>query len=478
MDNEKAIIIGAGGAGKELLNEFIAGSYPINILGFIDDNVTESIKSFPILGKIENLKQIIPKYGIKIVFIAMPATEGELLKKIYLECIKFPVKIKLIPRYSEILLNRVNLTQLREISVEDIIGKKVTKKMFENISKKVEGKTFIVFGAAGSIGSKLCQQIASLCPKKLIMVDWSENGMFYLEDKINKIIKTNDKVSLNNFSYYIGNIQDEVRMNQIIGSEKPDVIINAAAYKHVPLMELNYYEAIKNNVMGSKNLYEIAIKHQVKNFILISSDKAVNPTNIMGVTKRITEKMMHYYASLDNSKTSFLAVRFGNVINSNGSVIPTFQKQIREGRITITHKDIIRYFMSIDEAVYLILQCWVQGTNDEIFVLDMGEPIKIIDLATLMIKIAGLELDKDVKLEFIGLRPGEKLYEEPLTKIEETLATKNDKIYILKRDEEFDHKEFIDTVTQLVNVSGEKTFDEVKPILKKLVPTYKEFDMV
>ncbi|MBB6400909.1 FlaA1/EpsC-like NDP-sugar epimerase [Methanococcus maripaludis] len=477
MDNENVVIVGAGGAGKELLYEFTTGPYSMNILGFIDDNVTDSIAGYKILGKIDDLKKIIPKYNIKTVFIAMPATEGELIKEIYLKCIDFPVKIKLIPRYSEIILNKISLNQLREISIEDIIGKKVTRDMFESISEKVVDKTFIVFGAAGSIGSKLCQQIASLRPKKLIMVDWSENEMFYLHEKMNKIIQTNENVSLDNFSYYIGNIQDKIRMDQIIGGEKPDVIINAAAYKHVPLMELNFSEAIKNNVTGSKNIYEIAIKHQIKNFILISSDKAVNPTNIMGATKRITEKMMHYYASLKNSKTSFLAVRFGNVINSNGSVIPTFKKQIIEGSLTITHEDIIRYFMSIDEAVYLVLMCWILGTNDEIFVLDMGEPIKIVDLAKLMVKIAGLELDKDVKLEFIGLRPGEKLYEEPLTKIEETLATKNDKIYILKQDEEFDHAEFIDTVNQLIKVCDQKTFDEIKPTLKKLVPTYKEPDM-
>jgi FlaA1/EpsC-like NDP-sugar epimerase len=383
-----------------------------------------------------------------------------------------PVKIKVVPRFSEIVLGRVRYDQLRDISINDLLGKQITREMFKEIIPEVVDKTIIVFGAAGSIGSKLSIQLAGLNPKHLILVDWWENGMFDLQAKIKKM-KDDDSLidAKKKIDFIIGNIQDYQRIKKIFENVQPDVIFNAAAYKHVPLMESNYSQAIKNNVQGSKNLYELAIEYKVDSFILISSDKAVNPTNIMGATKRITEKMMHCY-SRKSKHTKFMAVRFGNVIDSNGSVIPTFKHQIEEGVLTITHKDVVRYFMSIDEAVYLILQCWLQGKNDQIYILDMGEPIKIVDLAKMIVKIAGFEINKDIRLKYIGLRPGEKLYEEPMNEIEETTATKNDRIYILNRDEAFNHSIFNKKVDQLIENCEDYSFEEVRKKLKRIVPTY------
>ncbi|MCB9358492.1 polysaccharide biosynthesis protein [Candidatus Woesearchaeota archaeon] len=476
---ENALIIGAGGAGRELLESLSSNSKSITVKGFLDDDKKGEYCGLPILGNVDSLPEIINQNDIRIVFIAIPSGNGALMRKIIQNCRDQPVKINIVPRISEIVNGVVNLEQVRQIQVEDLVGRSIYRQDFEPAKSKIRGKTVMVFGAAGSIGSELCSQLLSLNPKQLIAVDWWENGTFYLQDRLATVARNLEEPCTTKVKYVIANIQERARIGLIFQESKPDIIFNAAAYKHVPLMEHNPVEAVKNNVLGTKNLFELSLEHDCESFILISSDKAVNPTNVMGATKRVTEKLMHYYSQVakeQSKRTKFMAVRFGNVLASNGSVIPTFRKQIQQGYVTITHKDIVRYFMTIDEAAQLVLQCWVMGTGDEVFVLDMGEPIKIEDLARWMIRLSGKEPDKDVEIRYVGLRPGEKLYEEPLTEVEHTDATKNNKIFIVTKDEDFDHADFIGHTKELIKkcTTGKLESSELVSMLKGIVPTFKD----
>jgi FlaA1/EpsC-like NDP-sugar epimerase len=475
-----ALIFGAGGAGKELLKEFANKnrSYRFNIIGFIDDDVEKYgllIKGVQVLGKSNNLSSIIKDFNIDIVFIAIPSSSGKLIRKIFLTCAKLSVIVKLVPRISEIINGQVTFDQVKNIEVEDVLGRSVIRQDFMESKDKMTKKTTIIFGASGSIGSELSKQCLLLNPEKIICVDQWENGLFYLGEKLSKVQVENCFET--DIVYEITDIRDKRKIDFLFEKYKPDYVFNAAAYKHVPLMESNIDEAIKNNILGTKILCEAALKNRVKNFVLISTDKAVNPTNVMGATKRVTEKLMHCYSN-QVTKTKFSAVRFGNVLNSNGSVIPTFKKQLDEGQITVTHPDIIRYFMTINEAVQLILQCWAQSLGDEIFILDMGEPIKILDLAKLMIRLRGLEPYKDIDIKFVGLRPGEKLYEELLTGVEKTNVTKNDKIFVLKEDEKFNHAIFMRKINKLIESCNKNNPVELKQKLKEVVKTYVETDYV
>jgi FlaA1/EpsC-like NDP-sugar epimerase len=478
MDLERVIIVGAGGAGQELLGELRKNihNYPnYEFIGFVDDSeekIGTIIMGLKVLGNIDDIPKILSEKQIKTVFIAIPSGEGSLINRIKNKCKEDKVKIKIVPRISEIINGVITLDQIRDVQVEDLLGRSMVRRDFSKIHEKTKDKVIMVCGAAGSIGSELCKQLIGLYPKQVICVDWWENGMFYLKQRLEKVKQTLERESKPEIKFIIGNIQNTKKIEAIVTRYKPDVIFNAAAYKHVPLMELNPSEAVKNNIWGTKNLIEISLKHKIKNFVLISTDKAVNPTSVMGATKRVTEKLMHFYSRQTND-TSFLAIRFGNVLNSNGSVIPTFKKQIQEGMVTVTHKDMVRYFMLIDEAVFLVLQCWVLGGKDEIFILDMGDPRKIIDLANLMIRLSGKEPEKDVKIKFIGLRPGEKIFEECLTKIEGTSATKKEGIFILKKDE-FVGEDYLLKVEDIILYANSEDIKEelIKEKLKDLVSTY------
>ncbi len=475
MDNKiNTLIVGAGGAGKELIEELYKKVYDYNIIGFIDDDDEKQgvfIREKQVIGRTDDILSVINKHDVTMVFIAIPSSSGKQIRKIFSICSELSVKIKVVPRISEIINGQVIFDQVKNIEVEDVLGRSVVRQDFKEAKEKMRNKISIIFGAAGSIGSELTKQCLLFNPKKIICVDQWENGIFYLNKKLAKVQK---EVGYNNeIVYEIADIRDKSKIDYIFEKYKPDYVFNAAAYKHVPLMETNIDEAIKNNIYGTKNLFEAAIINNVQKFILISTDKAVNPTNVMGATKRVTEKLMHYYSNKDHN-TKFSAVRFGNVLNSNGSVVPTFKKQIDEGQITVTHPDIIRYFMTISEAVQLVLQCWAQSIGNEIFILDMGEPVKILELAKLMIRLRGLEPYKDIDIKISGLRPGEKLYEELLTEVEETSVTNNDKIYILKGNEKFDHTMFLQKVNTLIESCSQNKLAELKQILKEIVPTYVE----
>jgi len=330
----------------------------------------------------------------------------------------------------------------------------------------------MITGAAGSIGSELSRQLAAHKARRLIFYDWWENGMFELR---NQLLEAHPK---GNYEFIIGDIKDRKKMNQVMKMYRPDTVFHAAAYKHVPLMEYNPAEAIKNNILGTKTVAEIAIKHRVKKFILISTDKAVNPTNIMGATKRSAEMVIHILAQ-SQPDTILCAVRFGNVINSNGSAIPIFQKQIEKGGpVTVTHREITRYFMTIPEAVHLVLQSWIMGENNDLFVLDMGEPVKIYDLARLLIALQGYIPDEDIKIDIVGLRPGEKLYEEVLVKEEETQSTPISKLFRTKNYLDFDRLRFLYGLGLLLESVEENGLhvEELRARLKSMVSTYQPGD--
>lgn len=471
----QVIIVGAGTAG-ELLAEDItnrAGS-GLDIVGFVDDDGKKqgvTISGFRVLGKIDDLPAIVEQNGVEELIIALPSERGEVIRKIVDKTIGLGLGYKILPRQSEVLrqdFEKDYLQYIRRVRAEDLLGGEILKSDQDNIGNFAKDQTILITGAAGSIGSELSRQIVSYGAKKVVLYDWWENGIFELR---NQLIANYPDADV---EYIIGDIKDRKKIGQVMGEFKPHTVFHAAAYKHVPLMEGNPAEAVKNNILGTKVVAEEAIKNDVRKFILVSTDKAVNPTNIMGATKRAAEKVIHILAK-SQSITTFCAVRFGNVINSNGSAIPFFEKQIETGGpVTVTHRDVTRFFMTIPEAVHLILQSWVMGENDDLFVLDMGESIKIYDLARLLIAIHGYVPEKDIEIAIIGLRPGEKLYEEVLVGEEETNSTAVNKVFKTKNYHEFDKLKFIHDLDRLVESVREHNpaVDVIKDGMLRVVETY------
>lgn len=470
MKNAKRVlIVGGGDAGaiiiKELKHHPELKSTPVAI---IDDDVSKKgkkINGVPIVGNRGNIAQMVEKKQIDEIIIAVPSASKKDVSNIYTECSKTGCKIKILPSVSELIDESVVMQKVRDVDIEDLLGREPIKLDCEEISSFIEGKAILVTGGGGSIGSELCRQIASYSPKKLMILDNYENNLYEIQNELLARYPSMELVSI------IASIREKQRLENIFKKYRPDIVFHAAAHKHVPLMEANPTEAIKNNVFGTMNVVECADKYKVQKFVLISTDKAVNPTNIMGATKRIAEMLIQSYSR--HSKTEFVAVRFGNVLGSNGSVIPLFKRQIEQGGpVTVTHPEIIRYFMTIPEAVQLVIQAGAMANGGEIFVLDMGEPVKILDLARNLIKLSGFEPDVDIKIEFTGLRPGEKLYEELLLAEEGLQATRNNKIHVaqpvftdlalLKRE--------IDYLKEVILTDA----DEVMEYIKAIVPTYKK----
>lgn len=426
---QKILIIGAGIAGKELLKE-IKKHKKLNIipLGFIDDDKTKRGKKMAglsILGDRSSLKTHIKSLHIDKVFIALPSVDGSIIGDVLKICIETGIPCQTIPRVREIIEGKVDIKRIREVQIEDLLDRPVRKHDVKDISQLLEGSVIMVTGAAGSIGSELCRQIASYKPQKIILFDWCENGLYDLGVEFKEFFPDISIVIA------VGSIQDQKRVEETLKKSKPSIVFHAAAFKHVPLMEDNSIEAVKNNIFGTYNLVHTAKKQNVKKFVFISTDKAVNPKSIMGTSKLIGEFITSSWNT--KSPTQFICVRFGNVLNSAGSVLPLFRKQLASGEITITDKKMTRFFMTIQEAVQLILKATVLGIGDEIFVLDMGKPIKIIDIAKKLILLSGLIPKKDIKIKYIGLRPGEKLREELSTNYENVSKTKFEKIFVLKK---------------------------------------------
>ncbi|HUC96070.1 MAG TPA: nucleoside-diphosphate sugar epimerase/dehydratase, partial [Candidatus Saccharimonadales bacterium] len=452
----EVIIVGAGKAGELIAGDILKHQDSgLHVIGFVDDDAgknNEIICGKPILGTLADLPKLVKEKKVEELIIALPSERGKTIRSIVDSTMGLGLGYKILPRQAEILMQDFDkdyLKYVRRLKAEDLLGGEILKSDQAEISEFAKGQVILITGAAGSIGSELSRQIVAHGAKKVIMYDWWENGMFDLRNQLIEDYPESDLV------FVIGDVKDRRRLGQVISTHRPTTVFHAAAYKHVPLMESNPAEAIKNNILGTKTVAETAIKYDVKKFILISTDKAVNPTNIMGATKRAAEKVIHIL-SQSQSNTIFCAVRFGNVINSNGSAIPFFEKQIEKGGpVTVTHKDINRFFMTIPEAVHLILQAWVMGQNNDLFVLDMGESVKIYDLARLLIALHGYTPDVEIKIKIIGLRPGEKLYEEVLVKEEETQSTPVKKIFRTQNYLNFDKLAFLLNLTGLCELIEE-----------------------
>jgi FlaA1/EpsC-like NDP-sugar epimerase len=425
----KALIIGAGDCGsmiaKELLNDPLSQMKPI---AYIDDDPHKhrlQIHGLPVIGARDKIAEAVEKLAIDDIVIAMPSVSRREISELIDICKLTKAKLKIVPKLGDLIHGKVSVKEMRDVDVEDLLGRDPIKVDLEGIANYVEGKVVLVTGAGGSIGSELCRQISPFKPEKLLLLGHGENSIFTIEHELRRKFPN---VPLETI---IADVQDRARMFQVFDEFRPAVVFHAAAHKHVPLMERNPQEAVKNNVLGTKNVADAAHRYGADRFVMISTDKAVNPTSVMGATKRIAEM---YVQSLNPvSQTKFAAVRFGNVLGSRGSVIPSFKEQIaRGGPVTVTHPDMIRYFMTIPEAVQLVIQAGALAKGGEVFILDMGEPVKILDLAKDLIRLSGFEPDVDIKIEFTGIRPGEKLYEELLTNEEGISATKHNRIFIGK----------------------------------------------
>lgn len=433
--NENALIIGAGDGGYILLKELTQnGKYDVHIVGFLDDFRNDKIVAGkPVLGTTEDLAEVVSKYQVKLVFIAIPSASKQDIRRIYDLCQSLDVETKIMKRGDTLLSDSLEKATypVQDVAIEDLLGRGEIKLNQQEIQSYITGKVVVVTGAGGSIGSELCRQIVKFHPKKLILIDINENTLYMLEQEFNRNRmhgKLDPEIEIIS---YIASIRERKAINEIFEMHKPQVVYHAAAHKHVPLMETRPQEAIKNNVFGTNNVIQLCIAHQVSRFIMISTDKAVNPTNVMGATKRMTEMILQ--ANGKNGVTKMAAVRFGNVLGSNGSVIPIFKQQIAEGGpVTITDKRIIRYFMTIPEAAQLVLQAGFYADKGEIFVLDMGEPVKILNLAEKMIRLSGFKPYEEIDIVEVGLRPGEKMFEELRLDGEDTQKTANDLIYINK----------------------------------------------
>lgn len=424
---KKVIIFGAGVAGQDIIREIVQNrDLNYEVLGILDDNNEiwgKKVLNISVLGGRSKISELKKSKKLDEVIIAIPSADGEQISEIVKLCSQVKVGFRIVPRVKEIIEGRAHLQTLREVKVEDLLGRPVVKADVEELKDFFEDKIVLVTGAAGSIGSELSRQIAAYSPRKICFFDWWENGLFELQMEIKR-----DFPKLN-AEYIIGNMQDKLKVDREMKRVKPDYVYHAAAYKHVPLMEDHPDEAVKNNVFGTLNFIKAAVSNRVKRFVLVSTDKAANPINAMGITKLITEGLAKIYSG----KTKFMAVRFGNVLDSFGSVIPTFRKQILQGGpVTITDKRMTRYFMTIPEAAQLIIKAGVIGDGGELFVLDMGKPVKIIDLANNMIRLSGLIPGKDIKIVYSGIRPGEKLFERLFIDKESQATYKEGKIFVTK----------------------------------------------
>lgn len=467
IPEERVLVYGAGEAGVILAQESMTNPiFPYHIVGFLDDDPKKKdtyIYNIKVLGNRENLEEVIKKEKVSEVLLALPSLHSSDMRNI-VDRIKSVgnVEIKTVPTIAEILENRELASQLRKVKIEDLLGRDEIVINDGNIRNLIEGKVIFVTGGAGSIGSELSRQIAKYSPKQLINIDINENSIYFLELEMKRRYPNLELIS------EICNVREKEKLEILFKKYRPNIVFHAAAHKHVPLMEHNPEEAVKNNIFGTKNVAECADKYRVEKMVLISTDKAVNPTNVMGASKRACELVIQHMNKISKN-TKYMAVRFGNVLGSNGSVIPIFRKLLEEGKnLTLTHKDITRYFMTIPEAAQLVIEAGSLGKGGEIFILDMGKPVKIYDLAQTMIKLS----NSDVGIDVVGLRPGEKLFEELLYDINSAIKTENKKIFITKiEDGEVDITQFFES---LWKAGQHADVDEIKSIMKKLVVSYKE----
>ena len=469
-NKKRILIIGAGDAGAMVIREFRnhekLNSEPI---GVIDDDESKKgsvINGVKVVGGRRDIISVSKEYRIDEIIIAMPSASKSEIKEILEICKETRCKLKMLPGIYELIDEKVSIKEIRDVEISDVLGREEVKVDLDKICSYITEKTVLVTGAGGSIGSELSRQIVRFNPKTLLLLDIYENSVYDLQMELKRSFPDLD------LKVYIGSIRDKARLEEIFVTDKPQVIFHAAAHKHVPLMEASPKEAIKNNVFGTLNLAQLSNQYGLERFVMISTDKAVNPTNIMGASKRLCEMIIQ---SINvHSKTEFVAVRFGNVLGSNGSVIPLFKRQIEEGGpVTVTHPDIIRYFMTIPEAVQLVIQAGSMAKGGEIFILDMGEPVKIIDLARDVIRLSGFEPDVDMDIKITGLRPGEKLLEELLLEEEGLTNTSHDKIFVGKPTFT-DYRLLLKSLDELQALIKQGDMDKFLSQVRAIVPTYKD----
>lgn len=464
---DRVMIIGAGQAGKTLILEMQNSRHiKTKVCCVIDDNPNKKgrlLEGVPIVGNRYDIEEMVQEYGITRIVYAIPAASADDRKAILNICKQTGCKMQTVPGIYQLLNEEVSVSRLRDVEITDLLGRAQVKVNNSEILQTLSDKVILVTGGGGSIGSELCRQIAASSPKMLIIFDIYENNAYTIQQELKRLYPDMKLITL------IGSVRNTRRIDTVIETYRPDIVFHAAAHKHVPLMEDSPNEAIKNNVEGTYKTALAAAKHGVKKFVLISTDKAVNPTNIMGASKRLCEMIIQMMDR--HSDTDFVAVRFGNVLGSNGSVIPLFKKQIAEGGpVTVTDKRMIRYFMTIPEAVSLILQASYYAHGGEIFVLDMGEPVKIDDMARNLIRLSGYVPDEDIKIVYTGLRPGEKLYEELLMDEEGITETENELIFIGKPIK-MDDADFMKKL-DLLDEASKGESDRIKEIVADIVPTY------
>lgn len=464
----RTLIVGAGAACSKVILEMKDKGSRFKPVAIVDDDFSKigrKIHGVSVVGTTYDIPSLTEKFNIKTILFAIPSLEGETKKRILKVCSETICEVKTVPFLHDLVMSADLLGQAQNINIEDLLGRDVIKFNDFEVSELVGGKVCMVTGGGGSIGSELCRQIAKYNPKKLIIVDIYENNAYDIQQEL---LQNCPDINLD---VRIASVRDYDKMKALFEMFKPDIVYHAAAHKHVPLMETSPEEAIKNNVLGTYNVAELANTYKVEKFVLVSTDKAVNPTNVMGATKRCCEMVVQNFAQKSDF-TEFVAVRFGNVLGSNGSVIPLFEKQIASGGpVTVTHPDIIRYFMTIPEAVSLILQAGTLARGGEIFVLDMGEPVKILDLAENLIRLHGKEPYNEIEIQFTGLRPGEKLFEELLMAEEGLRNTANKKIFIGKQIE-IDEEEFDKNIQNLREVAYSNKSADVVAMLREIVPTF------
>lgn len=463
---KKVLIVGAGSAGSVIASEIKNTQHKDwQIIGFVDDDVNkqgQTIAEVKVIGACKDVPKLIEIKKIQELIIAMPSAPTKKVREIVDSCTDLPCKINILPSFCKLIDDDLLVPKVRDISVEDLLARDTIKLDNHIIEGYIRNKTVLVTGAGGSIGSEICRQLIVYKPEKLILLGHGENSIYLIHQELNKEYPSVELIPV------IADIRDDKQLKNIFSKYKPNVVFHAAAHKHVPMMEIQPMAAVLNNIIGTKTVARIAGQSQVERFVMISTDKAVNPTSVMGATKRVAEMIVQIASK--KYKTKFITVRFGNVLGSRGSVVPLFKRQIESGGpVTVTDPEMTRYFMTIPEASQLVLQAGALGNGGEVFILDMGEPVKIVDLAMNMIKLAGLRLGKDINITYTGLRPGEKLYEELLTSEEGASKTTHDKIFVSKL-ENIDENTLINHIDMLLSCNNDL---EIIDRIKEIIPTYR-----
>ncbi|WP_024335017.1 polysaccharide biosynthesis protein [Desulfotignum balticum] len=466
------LIIGAGDCGEKICRQFRENpSVQSHVAGFLDDDKSKTgrrIHGVPVLGTIDDIETIAPGMGIEDVIIAIPSAGSGRMRQIVDLCKKADVNFKIIPDMGELIDGRIDISAIRNVEYRDLLGREPVQLDKEKIGKYLNQRTVLVTGAGGSIGTGLCRQICRFSPKKIILLERAESPLYEIDLELKKNFTRVEVVPM------LADIQDKMELAAVFSRFQPEIVFHAAAYKHVPMLENHPWKAVENNIFGTRNLVAAARDSGCKRFVFVSTDKAVNPTNVMGTSKRICELLVQKENILADAGTRFMTVRFGNVIGSVGSVIPLFKKQIQEGGpVTVTHPDMIRYFMLIPEACQLILQAGAMGKGGEIFILEMGEPVKIDQMARDLIRFSGFEPEADIKIVYTGLRPGEKLYEELMTDLEGVIPTNHQKIRVL--NSHTGDVSLLNSRLQELKIAAEnRDPDQIRKVLHQIVPEYHE----